>query len=208
MMTERMEVVLGTRNYGKIAEFRALLKGLSIRMFSFFDFPDLPKVKEDGKTFKENAEKKAKAIAKATNKIAIAEDSGLVVDFLGGEPGVRSARFSGDNASDKENTRRVLKLLYGVPWEQRTARFVCVICAADPNGQTVCSEGVCKGGVGFEMRGTHGFGYDPIFIPNGYKITMAEMDQTQKNKISHRANAMKKFRDSLKHFLDVRRKRM
>jgi XTP/dITP diphosphohydrolase len=208
MMTEKIEVVLGTRNHGKIAEFRSLFKGMSIRILSFFDFPNVPEIKEDGKTFKENAEKKAKAIAKATNKIAIAEDSGLEVDYLEGEPGVRSARFTGENANDRDNTRRVLKLLVGVPWEKRTAKFVCIMCLAAPHGETLCAEGICKGRLSFEMRGTHGFGYDPIFIPDGQTLTMAEMDPRLKNKISHRADAMRRFRDLLKQMVEARKERV
>jgi XTP/dITP diphosphohydrolase len=202
MTTERVAVVLGTRNHGKIAEFRSLLKGMSIRLLSFFDFPNVPEIKENGKTFQQNAEKKAKAIAKATTTIAIAEDSGLEVDYLGGAPGVRSARFTGEHANERDNSRRVLNLLDGVSWEKRTAKFVCVMCAADPQGETVYAEGVCHGSVSFEMRGTHGFGYDPIFVPEGHSLTMAEMDPNLKNKISHRAEAMRKFRDTLKQFLE------
>lgn len=206
MVTEKTEMILGTRNHGKIAEFRSLFKGMQIKLLSFYDFPDVPPAVEDGKTFQENAEKKAKAIARATRRIAVSDDSGLEVDFLNAVPGVRSARFAGDRATDRDNTRKVLKLLDGVPWEKRGARFVCVICAATPKGKTVSATGVCKGKISFEMRGSHGFGYDPIFVPDGHQLTMAEMDPELKNKVSHRADAMKKFRKVLKSFVEKPKK--
>jgi XTP/dITP diphosphohydrolase len=198
MPAERTEIVLATRNHGKIAEFRSLLKGLSMRLLSLYDFPNLPVVAEDGVTFRDNAEKKAKAIAKATGRLAIADDSGLEVDHLGGKPGVYSSRYCGEGATDKENTRRVLKLLDGVPWEERTARFVCVICAADSKGKTHFVEGACNGSISFEMRGSHGFGYDPIFVPESMTRTMAEIDLEEKNLISHRARALRNLRETLK----------
>jgi len=200
MATEKTEIILGPRNHGKIAEFRSLLKGMSIRVLSFYDYPNVPTVVEDGKTFQENSEKKARVIAKAAGKIAVSDDSGLVVDYLNGEPGVRSARFVGEKASDRENTRRVLRLMDDVAWDQRSARFVCVICAADPRGKTISAEGSCTGKISFEMRGSHGFGYDPIFVPDGYQMTMAELEPEIKNQISHRADAMKRFRKVLDAF--------
>ena len=206
MATEKTEMILGTRNHGKIAEFRSLFKGMQIKLLSFYDFPDVPPVVEDGKTFQENAAKKAKAIAKATGRIAVSDDSGLEVDFLKGVPGVYSARFAGERATDRDNARKVLKGLDGVAWEERSARFVCVICAATPKGKIVSAEGTCKGTISFEMRGSHGFGYDPIFIPHGYQMTMAEMEPELKNRISHRADAMKKFRKVLKGFVQERKK--
>jgi XTP/dITP diphosphohydrolase len=206
MATEKTELILGTRNHGKIAEFRSLFKGMYIRLLSFYDFPDVPPVVEDGTTFQENAEKKAKTIAKATGRIAVSDDSGLEVDFLNAVPGVFSARFAGERATDRDNARKVLKMLDGVPWNKRSARFVCVICAATPKGKSVGAQGVCRGTISFEMRGSHGFGYDPIFIPNGYRMTMAEMEPELKNKVSHRADAMKKFRKVLKGFLEKQKK--
>ncbi|MEW6444355.1 MAG: XTP/dITP diphosphatase [bacterium] len=203
MTVAKSDVVLGTRNHGKIAELRSLLKGMPLRVLSFLDFPDLPVIDEDGKSFRQNAEKKAKAIAKAVGRIAIADDSGLEVDWLNGAPGIWSARFAGEGATDRDNARKLLKLLDGVPWEKRCGRFVCVICAADPKGKTVSAEGVCRGKVSFEMRGTHGFGYDPVFVPNGYRTTMAEMDAALKNRISHRADAMNKFREVFREFIEL-----
>jgi XTP/dITP diphosphohydrolase len=206
MVAEKTEMILATRNHGKIAEFRSLFKGLHIKLLSFYDFPDVPSVVEDGLTFQQNAAKKAKSIAKATGRMAVSDDSGLEVDFLDAVPGVRSARFAGERATDRDNARKVLKLLDGVPWEKRTARFVCVICAATPRGKTISAEGSCRGTISFEMRGSHGFGYDPIFIPEGYQMTMAEMDPELKNQISHRADAIKKFRKLLKAFLEEQKK--
>ena len=206
MATEKTEMILGTRNHGKIAEFRSLFKGMQIKLLSFYDFPDVPPVVEDGKTFQENAAKKAKAIAKATGRIAVSDDSGLEVDFLKGVPGVYSARFAGERATDRDNARKVLKRLDGAAWEERSARFVCVICAATPKGKTVSAEGTCRGTISFEMRGSHGFGYDPIFVPDGHQMTMAEIEPELKNRISHRADAMKKFRKVLKGFIQGQKK--
>ena len=206
MATEKTELILGTRNHGKIAEFRSLFKGMQIRLLSFYDFPDVPPVVEDGKTFQQNAGKKAKGIAKATGKVAVSDDSGLEVDSLDSAPGVYSARFSGEKATDRDNARKVLRMLDGVPWDERTARFVCVICAATPRGKVISAEGTCKGKISFEMRGSHGFGYDPIFIPDGYQMTMAEMEPELKNRVSHRAHAMKKFRKVLKDFIEDQKK--
>jgi XTP/dITP diphosphohydrolase len=201
MDTEKTEILLGTRNHGKIAEYRSLFRGMPTKLLSFYDFPEMPTVVENGKTFQENALKKAKTIAKKSGRLAVSDDSGLEVDFLNGKPGVLSARFSGDKATDRENTRRVLKLLESAPWEERDARFVCVICIADPKGKTSSASGVCSGKISFEMRGTHGFGYDPIFVPDGYTRTMAELGLGIKNKISHRALAMERFQDLLKEFI-------
>lgn len=206
MATEKTEMILGTRNHGKVAEFRSLFKGMQIKLMSFYDFPDVPPVVEDGKTFQDNAAKKAKAIAKATGRTAVSDDSGLEVHFLNGVPGVYSARFAGERATDRDNARKVLKMLDGVAWEERSARFVCVICAATPKGKIVSAEGTCTGTISFEMRGSHGFGYDPIFIPDGYQMTMAEIEPELKNKISHRADAMKKFRKVLKGFVQEQKK--
>jgi XTP/dITP diphosphohydrolase len=206
MATEKTEMILGTRNHGKIAEFRSLFKGMQIKLLSFYDFPDVPPVLEDGKTFQDNAVKKAKVIAKATGRTAVSDDSGLEVDFLNAVPGVYSARFAGERATDRDNARKILKMLDGVAWEERSARFVCVICAATPKGKIVSAEGTCKGTISFEMRGSHGFGYDPIFIPDGYQMTMAEMEPELKNRISHRADAMKKFRKVLKGFVQEQKK--
>jgi XTP/dITP diphosphohydrolase len=206
MVTEKTEMILGTRNHGKIAEFRSLFKGMHIKLLSFYDFPDVPPVVEDGKTFQDNAAKKAKAIAKATGRIAVSDDSGLEVDFLDAVPGVYSARFAGEKATDRDNARKVLKMLDGVAWEERSARFVCVICASTPKGKTVSAEGTCTGTISFEMRGSHGFGYDPIFVPDGYQLTMAEMEPELKNRISHRADAMTKFRKVLKGFITQQKK--
>ena len=206
MATEKTEMILGTRNHGKIAEFRSLFKGMQIKLLSFYDFPDVPPVVEDGKTFQDNAAKKAKVIAKATGRTAVSDDSGLEVDFLNAVPGVYSARFAGERATDRDNARKVLKMLDGVAWEERSARFVCVICAATPKGKIVSAEGTCTGTISFEMRGSHGFGYDPIFIPDGYQMTMAEIEPELKNRISHRADAMKKFRKVLKGFVQEQKK--
>ncbi len=201
---ETVEIVLGTKNKGKMAEFRELLKGVPIRVRLLSDFPQIPVVAEDGRSFLENAEHKAKAYAKAAGMIAVAEDSGLEVDYLGGEPGIRSARFAGEHATDRENIGKLLTLMEAVPWSQRSARFVCVICIADPEGRTAFAQGSCEGTLSFEMKGTHGFGYDPIFVPRGFTMTMAEMKPRLKNSISHRAAAIRAFGKVLEDFLSLK----
>ena len=202
MVTEKTEIVLGTRNHGKIAEFRSLLRGVPVKVLSFKDFEDIPDVEEDGTTFRENAAKKARAISRATGRVAVSDDSGLVIDYLDGQPGVYSARFAGEKATGRENSRKVLRLLDCVPWEERNARFVCVMCASNANGKMIYAEGVCHGKICFEMKGSHGFGYDPIFVPDGHRVTMAEMSFDQKNRISHRAEATDRFRSIFREFLD------
>ena len=201
MTAEKTEIVLATRNRGKIGEYRSLFQGIPVRLLSLQAFPDMPVVVEDGKTFQENARKKALAISRKAGRLAISDDSGLEVDLLHGRPGVHSSRFSGDGATDRENVRRLLGLMEGAHWEDRGARFVCVICIADPRGRTATATGICKGTVCFEMRGINGFGYDPIFVPDGYTRTMAEMSPEIKNRISHRAEAMKRLPDVLESFI-------
>ncbi|MEO0069300.1 MAG: RdgB/HAM1 family non-canonical purine NTP pyrophosphatase [candidate division WOR-3 bacterium] len=159
--------------------------------------PDL-KIVEDGTTYAENAQKKARAVFTALRakslideqSIVLGEDSGLEVDALGGKPGVMSARFGGDEATAYERNRQLLEMMIAVPEELRTARFRCVICLIHSTGSEKIFSGMCEGKIAHTIRGTSGFGYDPIFIPDGYTQTFAELGQTVKNKISHRARAM------------------
>lgn len=185
------EILVATSNKHKLREIRHILKSRVTGHGS--------RVKENGKTFEENAIKKAKSVAKKFGKIAIADDSGLMVNCLGGKPGVKSARFAYPPTSYNlcQKLLRVMRRR-----KNRSARFVCVIAIAYPSGKVRTVKGVCCGKISHEMRGKHGFGYDPIFVPNGYRKTFAEMSPAMKNRISHRARALRK----LKLLLSGRRK--
>ncbi len=168
-----------------------------IDILSLDDFPDAPDVVEDGKTYQENALKKAAVLAKYTGYLALADDSGLEVDALHGAPGVYSARYAGEHASDAARVDKLLDALKDVSDNQRTARFKCAIALADPHGPTQVVVGVCEGGLIRLPRGQHGFGYDPIFAPVGCDKTFAELGEDIKNRISHRAKALEKMKKYL-----------
>ncbi len=171
-----------------------LLSGLSWEIYSLQDFPGVPEVVEDGKTFVENAIKKAAAVAAYLKTWTLADDSGLIVDALGGAPGVLSARFAGEERDDAKNNEKLLKLLDGVPQEKRTARFCAALAFVSPAGEIWTTEGFCHGLITFAPRGENGFGYDPLFLLPELGLTMAELTDEQKNQISHRAMAMRNFR--------------
>ena len=200
------KLVLATRNQGKTEEMRTILKASGIegrfQIDSLLSYPNLPGIAEDGATFSENAEKKAVTVARFTGHIAVADDSGLEVDALEGAPGIYSARFAGDGAADSENIKKLLSLLTRVPFEKRTARFVCVIALAMPDGVVSTVRGECPGIISTEERGTSGFGYDPVFIVPAYDKTFAELGSDIKNKISHRAIALGKLCELLKIIVD------
>ena len=185
-------LILATRNEGKIAEFKELLSGFQIEIKSLKDFGPIPPVVEDGKTFEENAYKKAHLTAKVIGFPAIADDSGLLVEALGGEPGVHSARYAGEGASDEENNQKLLKAMEGI--DNRKAKFLCVIAIAVPSGPALTYEGRCEGEIALEPRGENGFGYDSIFYYPPLKKTFAQISAEQKNKISHRGRAMRELR--------------
>ena len=156
-------IVIASRNEHKIEEIRRLLAGLDVDVLSLKDYPDAPEVDEDGAAFQDNALKKARVIAQFTGLTALADDSGLEVDSLGGQPGVRSARFAGETASDAENNRKLLRCLAEVPSEERQAQFRCVIALVSRTGAESLVEGTCQGVIIEEERGSGGFGYDPLF---------------------------------------------
>lgn len=185
-----MRLVLATRNPGKIRELASLLVPLDIEVVSMAKYSCLPEVVEDGATFAENAIKKAKTVAIATGCLAMGDDSGLEVDYLGGAPGIFSARFAGDKSDDMANNEKLLRLLNGVPREKRTARFCCVVAIAVPGGQVYTASGSCKGIIAFEPKGEGGFGYDPLFFVPQFGKTIAELEPAIKNSISHRARAL------------------
>jgi len=196
-----MELVIATRNKDKLREIKALLKGLSVEVFSLDSFKGVPEVIEDKKTFEENAVKKAVQVSKFLKKFAVADDSGLEVEYLNGDPGVYSARFSGKGATYKSNNEKLLGLLKKVPLAKRKACFKCVIAMADKGRIIGVAEGVCKGRICFKSKGNNGFGYDPVFMPNGYKKTFAQMSAFQKNKISHRSKALAETKNVISKYL-------
>jgi XTP/dITP diphosphohydrolase len=192
-----LQLVLATRNAGKLAELRRILSELDVELLSAADV-GLPDVTEDGDTFAENARKKARAGVEACGLPCVADDSGLVVDALGGDPGVRSARYAGEHGDDEANLRLVLERMANVtdPAE-RTARFVCVAALAAPDGREWAVEGVLEGRLIASRRGDGGFGYDPIFVPTDDDRTTAEMSPEEKDAISHRGQAFRAIRPAV-----------
>jgi XTP/dITP diphosphohydrolase len=200
-------ILVATTNPGKVRELRALLDA-DIEWKSLADFPGLAEVEEDGATFAENARKKATEYAKAAGRWTLADDSGLVVDVLGGAPGVESARFSGDvppgadrETIDRRNIARLLELLKAVPAQERTARFVCHLCLATPENVLIETQGTVEGLIIDEPAGTNGFGYDPVFLVPALGRTVAQLPDERKNAISHRGNAIRKFKPLLAELL-------
>ncbi|MEC2076826.1 XTP/dITP diphosphatase [Metabacillus fastidiosus] len=191
------DIIIATKNSGKAKEFQHILKPLGYNVHCLLDFPDGEDVEETGQTFIENAILKAEAIAKKYGKLTIADDSGLVIDYLNGAPGIFSARYAGLEKNDLANINKVLNELANVPKDERTARFICALAIAGPTRETITVEGTCEGYIADEMIGTSGFGYDPIFVVKDLDVTMAQLSPEQKNKISHRANAMKKLESIL-----------
>lgn len=192
-----MKLILASKNMHKAIEMQAIL-GDRIELITqdAAGCGDI-EVVEDGTTFEENAIKKAVTIMHASGKAAIADDSGLCVDALGGKPGIYTARFAGENATDDENIAKLLSELDGVEFEKRTARFVCVIALAAPDKEPATYRGECEGYILTQKQGDNGFGYDPIFFVPEYKKSMAELDGEVKNSISHRFNALKKLKSDL-----------
>lgn len=186
------KIIAATKNKGKIREINAITEKLGISVIPRDEagVPEDFDTDETGSTFEENSEMKARDILEMTGIAAVADDSGLVVDALGGEPGVYSARYAGEEHNDAANRKKILEKLSGVPDEARTARFVCVVTLAMPGGETLQARGTVEGKIIEEERGENGFGYDPIFIPDGYDRTFAQMSAEEKNGISHRANAL------------------
>ena len=191
-------IIAASQNKGKIRELEAITKEFGMKVISRDEAGvDNIEVIEDGVTFEENSLKKAREIMALCGKITIADDSGIEVDALDGAPGVISAMYAGDECDDQKNRDKLLKELAGTPIEKRTARFVSVISMAYPDGKEIVTRGECEGHVIFEERGTNGFGYDSLFVPLGYELTFAELSPEEKNKISHRANALKRLQIEL-----------
>lgn len=185
-----MTLLVATRNAGKLRELRGLLGPEGIEVRGLAEVPGARSVVEDGATFRENARKKARALAEVTGLPALADDSGLSVEALGGRPGVRSARYAGPGATDAENNRRLLEELRGVAPEGRQAAFVCAMVLVAPGQEDVEAEGRLEGRILEEPRGQGGFGYDPLFLAEGQGLTLAEMALEAKNRLSHRSRAL------------------
>jgi len=190
-----LEILIATNNLGKVKEIKDILNSSEIKILTMKDFPNLPKVEEDGKNYQENAFKKAGKISEYTGKICLADDSGLEIDYLKGEPGIYSSRWGN---SDEERINKVLKLLKNVPINKRNAKFICSAVLVFPDGKRYMVKEECKGSITFKPKGTHGFGYDPIFLVPEYNKTFAELGDEIKNRISHRGKAMRKIAEIIK----------
>ena len=198
------ELVLATRNRHKGEELAALLSDLGIGIRTLDEFPEVPDVIEDGETCEANAIKKARAVSKATGLMAVADDTGLEVDALGGRPGVFAARYAGEHATYEDNWRKLLQELSGVPRKRRTARFMTVAAMALPSGEVQVTTGQLEGVISEEPAGAGGFGYDPVFFVPELGKTLAQLSAEEKNRISHRAKAFAQVREILsRHIVQV-----
>lgn len=193
----RQEIIFATGNKGKLREIREILGDMEVEIRSMKDAGIDIDIVEDGTTFEENAVIKAKAVAAHTSCIVMADDSGLEVDHLNGEPGIYSARYLGEETPYSVKNQNLLERLKGVPDEERTARFVCAIAAVLPNGEVVTTLGTIEGRIGHQSAGNNGFGYDPIFYVPEYGCTTAQLSEEQKNKISHRGKALEAMKAEL-----------
>jgi len=187
------KILIATTNEGKVREIRDLVRTLPVEFLSLADLDNVPEVVEDGLTFEANALKKAGVISRATGLVTLADDSGLRVDALDGRPGVYSARYGGDHATDPEKCAKILEEMAMVPDELRTARFVCALAMVTPAGEKKLFLGVCEGRIIRDQRGARGFGYDPIFYNDQAGCTFAELDTESKNRVSHRGRALREF---------------
>lgn len=191
-----LRLVLATRNQHKAAELKYFLRGLKVELLTLRDFPDSIRLVEDGTTFTENALKKARTVYRHTGILSLADDSGLEVFYLVGRPGVYSARYAGQGATDEDNNTKLLNEMRGVPPRRRKTQFRCVLALVGDGIEEV-EEGTCQGRLAEFPRGTNGFGYDPIFLPDGFDRTYAELTEDEKNRISHRSRAFGKMREIL-----------
>ena len=192
-----MKIFLATKNEGKIKDFKKLTEGMDIEVVSILDNIDIPDVEENGKTFEENSEKKALEIAKYTGIITISDDSGLCVDYLNGAPGIYSARYSGENATDSSNIDKLLEEMKEVEKEKRTAYFVSVVSIAYPDERVYSFRGEVKGEILFEKEGNNGFGYDPIFLCYELGKSFGQASSDEKKRVSHRGQAFKALKEEI-----------
>ena len=197
------EIIVATGNTGKLAEIKTLFNDMPVVLTSLRDYWDpIVPIPEEGETFYQNAFGKATWVFSRTGKPSLADDSGLEVDFLKGEPGIKSARFAGEGAGDRKNLEKLLHLLKACPREKRQARFRCVLVFAASEKEIVSAEGVCEGVIGRSPVGDNGFGYDPVFIPAGYNKTFAQLNGGIKNRISHRGKALIELKRKLYEFVN------
>lgn len=193
----KQTIIFATGNAGKMREIRQIMEGADVELLSMKEAGIEADIVEDGKSFEENAVIKAKAVAQKTNHIVLADDSGLEIDYLNKEPGIYSARYLGEDTPYDAKNANLLERLKGVPEEKRTARFVCAIAAAMPDGEIFTTTGVIEGRIGHEIKGENGFGYDPIFYLPEYQCTSAQLSEEEKNAISHRGRALTAMREEL-----------
>ncbi|MCD6460498.1 XTP/dITP diphosphatase [bacterium] len=196
-----VDVVIATRNSGKLIEIKNILRPLEVSVVSLAQFPEIKPIEETGITFKQNAILKAQEVAFLTGAVTLADDSGLEVDCLNGQPSIRSSRFAGENATDSMNNAKLLDMMKNIPANQRQARFVCVMALAAADKLIGTVTGICQGYIAQCERGLNGFGYDPLFIARNYNITFAQLQKEIKNKISHRAKALNKAAIMLEKYL-------
>lgn len=204
-----VELLVGTTNPGKIAEIKAQLGNLPMLIVPLGNLAAWPEIAEDGKTFEENALKKARSLADFTGMPTLADDSGLEVDALGGAPGIHSARYSGEEANDARNNEKLLQALAGVPQEKRAARFVCVLALCLPDSRERREwifRGECEGRIAFTPKGENGFGYDPVFFYPPFGKTFGEVDRETKGRVSHRGKALIKLAEALPSLLPLLRR--
>ena len=192
------KIIFATGNAGKMKEVREILKDLNVEVLSMKEAGIQADVEENGKTFQENAVIKAREIMKISGEVVLADDSGLEIDYLNKEPGIYSARYMGEDTSYRIKNGNLIERLQGVPDEKRTARFVCAIAAAFPDGSVETTEGTIEGRIGYEEKGENGFGYDPIFYVPEFGCTTAELTGEQKNQVSHRGKALEAMKEILK----------
>ncbi|MCI9283557.1 MAG: RdgB/HAM1 family non-canonical purine NTP pyrophosphatase [Lachnospiraceae bacterium] len=195
-------IVFATGNAGKMREIRLILGDLGCEIVSMREAGADPEIVEDGKTFGENAEIKARAVWKCTGDIVLADDSGLVVDYIGGEPGIYSARYMGEDTSYEIKNQNIINRLENAKGDQRSARFVCNIAAVLPDGRVIHTEAAMEGQIAYRPAGNEGFGYDPILMIPEYGVTSAELTIEQKNRISHRGKALEAMKEELKRILE------
>ncbi|WP_080874210.1 XTP/dITP diphosphatase [Oceanobacillus timonensis] len=192
------KIIIATKNKGKVKEFRAFFAPHNIEVVSLLDLEeDIPDIEETGESFVENAAIKAEQIANRFQQPALADDSGLIIDSLEGRPGIYSARYAGEPTDDQSNIDKILGEMKEVPNDARDARFICVLAISRPGEETMFVTGYCEGHIQTEQSGQNGFGYDPIFVPEGYEKTMAELDPAEKNQISHRNMAMHQLENKI-----------
>lgn len=198
------ELIVASRNKGKVREIKELLANLPFKVTSLLEYPQIPEIIEDGKTYRANALKKAREVARATGKMAMADDSGIEVRALGGAPGIYSSRFAGQGASEKARNKKLFAMLKGVPMPKRQARYRCVIALVDAKGRELgVVQGTCSGYVTTRDIGKNGFGFDPLFFLKRYNKTFGQLPPSLKAKISHRARALKKFRLLLRQVIAI-----